>query len=57
MINNFLCEYCDKNAVCKVMDMLHKFHEEARRPLGVNITMNSCANYGSDTPDGEADEV
>ena len=55
MINNFLCEYCDKNAVCKVMDILSKFGEEARKPLGVNITMDSCANYGDDTPAGGSD--
>ena len=51
MINNFLCDTCDKNAVCKVMDLLSKFHEDSKKSLGVNITMDSCANYAEDSAD------
>ena len=53
MINNYICETCDKNAVCKVMDILHKFHEDNKRSLGVEITINRCANYALDSTDEE----
>lgn len=45
MIQNYLCCTCDKSAVCKIMDILVKFTEDAKKPLGVNLTMNSCASY------------
>ena len=48
MINNFICEHCDKNAVCKIMDILYKFHEDNKKSLGVEITMNRCSNYAED---------
>jgi len=51
MINNFLCETCDKNAVCKVTDILYKFHEDNKKSLGVAITVDSCANYAEDSAD------
>jgi len=45
MINNYLCEKCDHREVCKIMDIISKFHEDAKKPLGVNITMDRCDNY------------
>jgi len=42
MIKNYICETCDKVAVCKVNDILARFHEEAKKDLGVNITIDSC---------------
>ena len=48
MISNFLCETCSKVSVCKVMDILVKFHEDAKKPLGVSITMNQCTHYDED---------
>ena len=53
MITNFFCETCDKNAVCKVTDILCKFHEDSKKPLGVNITIDQCANYTEDSADEE----
>ena len=53
MINNFICEHCDKAAVCKVKDILEKFSEGAKKPLGVNITIDRCYNYASDDVEGE----
>ena len=49
MINNFMCSNCDKVAVCKVYDTLAKFDVEAKKPLGVDITMNKCINYSADS--------
>jgi len=55
MIKNFLCEKCSKYEVCKIADLLAKFHEDSKRPLGLNITIDRCLNYeldeGGDTPD------
>lgn len=48
MINSFLCIKCDKQAVCKIYDILAKFDEDAKKPLGVDITMDSCANFEAD---------
>ena len=31
MIENYLCEACDKNAVCKIMDILSKFDIETKK--------------------------
>ena len=53
MINNFLCTGCTKLAVCKVHDLLYKFHEDNKKSLGVEITMNRCSNYDEDSADGE----
>ena len=53
MINKFLCIQCDKQAVCKIYDILAKFDEEAKKPLGVDITMDSCANFEADEINGE----
>lgn len=59
-IANFKCERCDKSAVCKVLDILKKFHDDAKTPLGVNITLDGCFNFASDAEpaaeNGEADE-
>ena len=45
MVNNFLCQVCDKAEVCKLMDILKKFHEDAKTPLGVDITIDKCLNF------------
>lgn len=45
MISNYLCEKCGHAEVCKIMDILAKFDTEAKKPLGVNITMDRCDNY------------
>ena len=45
MINNNLCEACDKSTVCDRQKILEKFGEEAKKPLGIDITLNSCQEY------------
>ena len=50
MVNNFLCSACSKEPICKIVDLIFKFHEEAKKPLGVNLTMNSCSHYDEDAP-------
>jgi hypothetical protein len=55
MINNHKCLNCDKAAVCKIEDIIAKFSEEAKNPLGVDITMDKCLNYQPDE-DAEDDE-
>ncbi len=45
MINNNLCITCEKAAVCKIYDILAKFDEEAKKQLGVDITIDSCSNF------------
>ena len=54
MISNYLCEKCGHAEVCKIMDILAKFDEDAKKPLGVNITMDRCDNYEKN-PDVEDD--
>lgn len=53
MINSFLCIKCDKQAVCKIYDILAKFDEDAKKSLGVDITMDSCANFEANEVNGE----
>jgi uncharacterized protein YijF (DUF1287 family) len=47
-----MCEKCEKSPVCKIMDVLCKFHEDAKKQLGVNITMDNCYNYALDERGG-----
>lgn len=60
MIQNYLCRTCDKKAVCKIADILLKFDEDAKKPLGVNLTINKCLNYeyeeGSDVINDEGND-
>ena len=55
LITNFMCEHCDKVSVCKIYDILRKFDEDAKVPLGVDITINQCSNFDEDS-DGDDDE-
>lgn len=45
-ITNYICEQCDHYTVCgdrkKAID---KFSDEAKTPLGINITLDRCSNY------------
>lgn len=45
MINNHICIGCDKYEVCKIADIIAKFSDDAKKPLGVDITIDNCANY------------
>jgi hypothetical protein len=46
-IKNYICEKCEKVQVCKINDILAKFHEEAKKDLGVDIKVEECRNYSS----------
>jgi len=45
MINNYICENCTHFSVCKVVDKLKPFDEDAKKPLGVSIEIQECENY------------
>lgn len=54
---NFLCEDCKKRRVCGFVGKLDKFSDNAKKDLGINITMDSCRDYDEDNDDEvEADE-
>lgn len=38
------CEQCRKAEVCKIRDILYKFDESAKKDLGVDISIEACAN-------------
>jgi len=45
MINNNICENCNHLLVCKIADKLAVFHENAKKDLGVTITINECDEF------------
>lgn len=53
MVDNYICENCDKAAVCKIVTILDKFSDDAKTPLGVDISIEACANFN---PDLDTDE-
>lgn len=55
MIKNDLCASCNKGEVCKNRDILYKFHEDAKKQLGVDITMDDCINFEDATADAVED--
>lgn len=53
MLNNNLCEDCEKAEVCRLKDILYKFDESAKKPLGVDLTIERCKNFAEITmPEG-----
>lgn len=44
-INNYKCEDCEHELVCKIKDKLDLFHSDARKQLGVEITINGCESW------------
>lgn len=48
MINNFMCTKCTKEPVCKILTIIEKFDEDAKKPLGVDITIDSCLHFEAD---------
>ena len=48
-----MCEGCSKMAVCKIVDILDKFDENAKKQLGVDLTMDSCVHCVPLDVDGE----
>ncbi len=45
MINNYKCENCDHFTICKRNDKLAPFHKDAKKDLGIAITMDDCVKY------------
>ncbi len=56
MINNDLCASCNKVTVCRINDVLYKFHEDAKKDLGVEITMENCENFEDATRNAIVEE-
>jgi len=53
MLKNNLCASCDKAAVCRNVDILYKFDESAKKPLGIDITIDHCENYEKHTTEND----
>lgn len=45
MISEYRCESCKSQAVCSVKTILDKFSMDAKKQLGVDITIDNCLNY------------
>lgn len=45
MIENNLCASCTKGEVCRNKDILYKFHEDQKKQLGIDITLDNCVNF------------
>lgn len=59
-VRNFICETCTKRRVCGIMSKLEKFSDDAKKDLGVDITMDSCKeneDEDGDTADDDATEA
>ena len=39
------CDECSHADVCKIKDKLDAFHSDAKKPLGVDITIESCSSF------------
>lgn len=49
MVSNYLCKKCGHSEVCKIVDNLAKFDIDAKKQLGVNITIDRCDNFEDDS--------
>ncbi len=47
-VNNYMCTSCKSGFVCKISDIIAKFDEDAKKQLGVDITLDSCNFYECD---------
>lgn len=58
MINNFICDNCDHYLVCDKLSKLMKFHETAKKDLGITLTMEDCMDFSgeSENEKGAAEE-
>lgn len=45
MVLNYICEDCQHCGVCKIQDKIVVFNDDAKKPLGVDITITECKNY------------
>lgn len=54
MINNCICESCDHSIVCETYSKkILVFSEEAKKQLGVDLTLNKCTNFATIRETGE----
>lgn len=56
MINNFICDNCDHYLVCEKLSKLMKFHESAKKDLGITLTMDGCMDFSGQVEQGKAEE-
>lgn len=45
MINNYICENCDKEIVCSWRDVLNKFNDENKKYIPVVIEIKQCPEF------------
>lgn len=48
MINNFICDDCTHYYVCDKLSKLMKFHESAKKDLGITVTMDDCMDFSGE---------
>ena len=56
MINNFICDNCDHYLVCEKLSKLMKFHESAKKDLGITLTMDDCMDFSGQDEQDKAEE-
>ena len=56
MINNFICDNCDHYLVCEQLSKLMKFHESAKKDLGITLTMDDCMDFSGQDEQDKAEE-
>ncbi len=56
MINNFICDNCDHYLVCEKLSKLMKFHESAKKDLGITLTMDGCMDFSGQDEQDKAEE-
>lgn len=44
-VKNNICLDCEHSTLCKIEDKIVIFLDDAKKPLGVNITINDCKNF------------
>lgn len=46
MVNNLICEKCDKEHVCRLKNVLLKLNDDSeKKRLGIDVTMDRCENF------------
>ena len=45
MIKNYICENCTHFTVCADKKALVPFHEDSKKPVGIEITVNNCLEF------------
>lgn len=56
MINNFICDNCDHYLVFEKLSKLMKFHESAKKDLGITLTMDDCMDFSGQDEQDKAEE-